>query len=294
MSNYDSLQLTLSRQTGSGCSTSSPTHTARPGTLGDEFSNIDPYDPSRTYGVLNDGSHARHERLLERVPAGRRQGRHGQRDRPGHAEWLAGVGHLVAGQRDPHPPQLHGSGGERQRRHRLLRHGGCRRTERNSAGNGLAPVYSCDPRLGGTSVGEKLFDLNCISVPAFGSNGSLVPPYDLRTPTRYNQDLTLFKNFAIKGDQKIQFRVGFFNLFNNAFATTTVSASDINLTLDTVCNVTVNHVPDGTGNFQDNVCDPTKGFSLHAADEGQLRQDQPASWSPRRRAGAEVLLLVPD
>ena len=74
-----------------------------------------------------------------------------------------------------------------------------------------------------------------------------MPPYNLRTPTRLNHDLTLFKNFAIKGDQKLQFRVGFFNLFNQAFATTTVAASDINLTLDTTCNVTVNRVPDGAG-----------------------------------------------
>ena len=33
-----------------------------------------------------------------------------------------------------------------------------------------------------------------------------------------NHDLTMFKNFRLPGDQKIQFRVGFFNLFNQAFA----------------------------------------------------------------------------
>ena len=57
-------------------------------------------------------------------------------------------------------------------------------------------------------------------MPAFGQNGELVPPYNLREPMRHNHDLTLFKNFTIKGDQKIQFRVGFFNIFNRAFATT--------------------------------------------------------------------------
>ena len=31
-----------------------------------------------------------------------------------------------------------------------------------------------------------------------------------------NHDITLFKNFAIKGDQKLQFRVGVFNIFNMA------------------------------------------------------------------------------
>jgi hypothetical protein len=118
------------------------------------------------------------------------------------------------------------------------------------------------PRLDGSNAGEKLLDINCISVPAFGTNGDLVPKYDLRQPTRQNHDVTLFKNFAIKGDQKIQFRVGFFNIFNQAFATTAVNASDINLTLDTTCNVIRNGIPDGTGTPRDNVCDPTGGFSF--------------------------------
>ena len=56
-------------------------------------------------------------------------------------------------------------------------------------------------------------------------------------PTRINHDLTVFKNFASDGDQKIQFSVGFFNLFNQAWVTTN-SAADIDLVLNTVCNVT--------------------------------------------------------
>jgi hypothetical protein len=128
----------------------------------------------------------------------------------------------------------------------------------NTAGNGLAPAYTCDPTLGGSKAGEKLLDLSCISVPAFGENGSLVPPYNLREPTRFNHDLTLFKNFPIRGDQKIQFRIGFFNIFNQAFATTQVTGNDINLTLDTTCRVKT-AAPDGTGKTQ-TVCDPTQGF----------------------------------
>ena len=62
----------------------------------------------------------------------------------------------------------------------------------------------------------------------------MLPPYDLRTPTRSNHDITLFKNFAIHGDQKIQFRMGVFNIFNRAFATTAVTRSDLDLTLETV------------------------------------------------------------
>ena len=108
---------------------------------------------------------------------------------------------------------------------------------------------------------EKLLDINCIGVPEFGKNGDLIPPYNIRTPTRTNTDLTLFKNFAVRGDQKVQFRVGFFNLFNQAFATPN-DVNDLNFTLDTVCNVTLNGVPNGVGGTRDNVCDPTRGFSF--------------------------------
>ena len=94
---------------------------------------------------------------------------------------------------------------------------------------------------------------------SFGEKGDLIPPDNIRTPTRMNHDLTLFKNFQIHGDQKFQFRVGFFNLFNQAFANTNIG-DDINLRLDTRCNVRA-LAPDGTGKMQ-NVCDPTQGFTF--------------------------------
>src|SRR5205085_5373995 len=94
-----------------------------------------------------------------------------------------------------------------------------------------------------------------------GQNGDLVPQCNIRTPTRTNHDLTVFKNFATVHDQKLQVRFGFFNVFNQAFANTNIT-NDINLTLDTVCNVTVASVPTGNGSNTTNACDPTKGFSF--------------------------------
>ena len=95
----------------------------------------------------------------------------------------------------------------------------------NSGGNGLAPstpairgsAARTSARRSSTSIASR--------VPAFGENGDLVPPYNIRTPTRTNHDLTLFKNFEIRGDQKLQFRVGFFNIFNQAFANTIVGGT---------------------------------------------------------------------
>ena len=138
-------------------------------------------------------------------------------------------------------------------------------------------------------VGEKILDINCIAVPEFGENGDLVPPYNIRTPTRDEPRPHVFKNFKTDGEQKLQFRVGFFNIFNQAFANTNIG-SDINLTLNTTCNVRVPGVPNGAGGTRQRLR-PDRRLRLHAADQGQLRQDQPEARPPRHRVRAEVLLL---
>jgi hypothetical protein len=52
-SDYNSMQATLSRQTGRRIQYFVAYTLAKSkGTLGNDFSNMDPYDPSRTYGVL--------------------------------------------------------------------------------------------------------------------------------------------------------------------------------------------------------------------------------------------------
>ena len=75
-----------------------------------------------------------------------------------------------------------------------------------------------------------------------------------------NHDITLFKNFKINEKQKLQFRAGLFNAFNQAFATTTIT-NDIDFRLVTRCNVTRTGVPNGAGGTSD-VCDPTQGYSF--------------------------------
>ena len=122
-------------------------------------------------------------------------------------------------------------------------------------------VYTCDPRTsGGANVGEKLStSLPPHPEPAAGEIGDLIAPYDLRTPSRMNHDVTLFKNFQIRGDQKLQFRVGMFNIFNMAYASPAV-VNDIDFNLETRClrRGTGNNGVGGTGE----VCDPFGGFEL--------------------------------
>jgi len=259
-SKYDSMQLTLSRQTGRRLQYFvAYTFGRSRGTLGDEYNSIDPYDASRTYGVLaQDRTHVLNVSWNAFLPDGAKGGMDNAFGRGLLNGWqLSGISSMASGV----PFRLSFSGAAAAGSISAAYFGTADVVGPSlSGGNGLAPVYTCDPRLGGTEVGEKILDLNCISVPGFGQNGDLVPPYNIRTPTRYNHDVTLFKNFDIRGEQKIQFRVGFFNIFNQAFANPFIG-NDITLTLDTTCNVTRNGIPNGTGTLQDNVCDPTQGFS---------------------------------
>jgi hypothetical protein len=129
-------------------------------------------------------------------------------------------------------------------------------------GGAVMPIYLADPRTGASAKnGHYIFDINAIAIPKFGENGPTQPPYDLRAPWRWNHDVTVFKNFRVNDTQKIQFRAGFFDLFNQAYASQRF-AGDIDLTLDTVCLKHVDGVPNGIGGTNNGVCDPTGGFAF--------------------------------
>jgi len=262
VSDYNSMQLTLSRQTGRRLQYFvAYTLAQNKGTLGGELSSIiDPYDPTRTYGVLaSDRTHVLNVSWNAFLPDGAK----GKMDNGfGKAllnGWqLSGISSLASG--IPIVPSFSGAAAQASIAAAYFGTADVVGPS-NSGGNALSPVYSCDPNVSNNGkVGEKILDINCIGVPAFGQNGDLVPKYNIRTPMRTNHDLTIFKNFATINDQKLQVRFGFFDIFNQAFASTN-QPNDINLTLDTVCNVTVNNVPTGNGTNTANVCDPTKGFS---------------------------------
>lgn len=131
----------------------------------------------------------------------------------------------------------------------------------------IAPVFLRNPQTSsGTSLGEKFLDLSAITFPEFGTSGPYVSPFYIRAPHRWGHDISFFKNFQITERQKIQFRTGLFNIFNQAYPRFSQGASqadnDVYVTLNTVCNVKVNGVPNGSGGTSDNVCDPTKGYSF--------------------------------
>jgi hypothetical protein len=136
-------------------------------------------------------------------------------------------------------------------------------TDAHRAGNyessgAITPVFAGDPRTGRTGTGEKILDISKLAIPAVGESGPFQQPYDFRAPSVWSWDLTLFKSFSLGRDGRLQFRVGVFNLFNQAAPN--VSMGDIDLNLAAECNVRVDGVPNGAGGYADGVCDPTQGF----------------------------------
>ncbi len=260
-SNYHSLQATLSRQTGRRFQYFlAYTFSKVLGTANAEYGDIDPFEPSRrSYGVLNyDRTHILNLSYNYAVPDAVKGGllggilngwqisgistfASGVPISLGFSGDIAAAGTAWWGTPDHIPFQVNGAG----------------------PASTITPVFTCDPRKGsGSKVGDKLLNASCIGIPAFGESGPFVSPYYIRIPTRMNHDLTLFKNFGL-GDNKsrrLQLRVGVFNLFNQAVPG--VSGQDVDLTLQTTCNVRANGVPNGAGGTADNICDPRGGYTL--------------------------------
>lgn len=141
--------------------------------------------------------------------------------------------------------------------------------------SGVAPIILRNPQTGDTTVGGKYLDAAAIQIPAFGTTGPHQAPFYIRSPTTSNFDFTVFKNFAISETTKFQFRLGLFNVFNQAFPNPDLG--DINRTLDTRCLVTApgtdsglpgSGVPNGTGLTTGNICDPRGGFRFATIADG--------------------------
>ena len=84
--------------------------------------------------------------------------------------------------------------------------------------SGIAPIVLRNAVTGNTNLGAAYVDAAAFAVPTFGANGAAQSPFYIRSPTTNNWDVTFFKNFKISESKKLQFRAGFFNVFNEAFA----------------------------------------------------------------------------
>jgi len=264
-SNYHSLQATLSRQTGRRLQYFvAYTFSKALGTSysNGEYDNLDPFDVGKNYGVLRyDRTHIINLSYNYMFPDVTKKG--GFLGSLVNGWQLSGITTYASG--NPYNVTFTGdlaSTSTTQAWYGTPDGVAYRISDQFGSANGtVAPLLSCDPRLGGASVGEKVLDVGCIGIPSFGQTGDNIAPYYIRLPSRMNWDISVFKNFAIgQGGKKLQFRAGFFNIFN--MAAPSLNSQDIDLNLQTTCNVRVNGVPNGAGGTADNVCDPTQGFSL--------------------------------
>jgi hypothetical protein len=161
--------------------------------------------------------------------------------------------------------------------------------------SGVAPLVLRNATTGNGNINSLFIDPAAFAIPAPGTSGPYQSPFYLRSPRTNNFDVTFFKNFKISETKKLQFRVGFFNVFNEAFANPDTTPSDLgnysggSLTLNTLNAIDPRYVsptcyqlpigtPNGTTTLASNgtplnlkaggsepvtgVCDPTKGFTI--------------------------------
>jgi hypothetical protein len=257
-SNYHSLQATLSRQT-SGRFQYFLTYTFSKvlGLINSEYTEADPYFPrERSYGILSyDRTHVANLSWNYMVPDLTKSD-NGFLKGLLNGWQLSGISNFSSG--IPVRVSLSGDITSDGMQNAWF---GSPDVMGETPGSAPTAIYTCNPQTTNSGVGEKLLDIGCISLPSFPNTGNYVPQYYLRTPARNTHDLTIFKNFGLGGSKKLQIRAGAFNIFNQAFPTYNIGFNDLDLTLQTTCNVRVLGVPNGAGGTTD-VCDPTGGFSF--------------------------------
>jgi hypothetical protein len=256
-SRYNALQATLSRSVGTRFQYFiNYTFGRVRGTVGDDYTVTDPLEPDRrSTGVApQDRPHIFNASYNLRVPDPIDRDGNGLLRQVLNGWQVSGITSYRSGA----PLRLRLAGDIATEQMALAwwgtdAHGSNTRAPNSS----VAPILLGDPGEGGTDTGDRILDPSQIAIPELGESGPFDPPYDLRLPGRWNWDLTLSKTFALGGEKRLQLRIGFFNLFNQAAP---VTAGDIDLTLRTVCNQHVDGVPNGAGGTTNGVCDPSGGF----------------------------------
>jgi hypothetical protein len=76
----------------------------------------------------------------------------------------------------------------------------------------VQPLLTCDPRDG--LSGDQILNPSCFTLPNPGELGTYIFP-DIRGPGYINNDFAVFKNFALGGVRRFQFRASFTNVFNH-------------------------------------------------------------------------------
>ena len=103
----------------------------------------------------------------------------------------------------------------------------------------LQPTVTCDPRNGLKK--NQFVNGSCFGLPQIGTQGWWNLP-DVHGPAYYKWDMSVFKNFAITEHQHVQFRVSGFNFLNHPL-TSFNSANTSTLNLIAGCSSTGTNCP---------------------------------------------------
>jgi hypothetical protein len=79
----------------------------------------------------------------------------------------------------------------------------------------VLPVITCDPR--DNTPDGYMFNPACFALPELGTNGNYNMPY-MKGQAYWNLDLSVFKNFDLGGDKKLQLRLNAYNALNHPIA----------------------------------------------------------------------------
>jgi hypothetical protein len=257
-SNYHSLQATLSRQS-SGRFQYFATYTFSKvlGMINSEYTESDPFFPrERSFGVLSyDRTHVANLSWNYMVPD-LTKSESGFLKGLLNGWQLSGISNFSSG-----IPIRIGLSGDLSSDSMQRAWFGTDDVMGETPGSAPTVVYSCNPQTTNSDVGSKLLNIGCLGLPSYPTTGNFMPQYYMRTPARNTHDLTVFKNFGLGGSKRLQIRAGAFNIFNQAYPTYNLGFNDLDLTLQTTCDVRVLGVPNGAGGTTD-VCDPQGGFKF--------------------------------
>ncbi len=291
VSDYHSLQTTLSRQSGNFTYLLAYTLSKSQGTVASDFAALDPFEgwQERDYGILaTDRTHVLNLSWSLRLPAPVKSGigKYLVND------WnLSGISTYSSGQ--PWRPFFSGDIGGDQAANAWY---GNAATTPVVAGfgtpGGITPTVHLQSqprrqprqwaRRSGTSAASA-------SRPSVRRVRTIRPT---RSALRGGRSTTSrsSRTSPMGGARRLQLRFGVFNLFNQAYPDM-IRNQDIDNHLNTTCNARVDGVPNGAGGTG-NVCDPRGGSSSTDNTIDQLRQGHHQAWSPHHGAGCEVVLLI--
>jgi hypothetical protein len=78
----------------------------------------------------------------------------------------------------------------------------------------IQPTVKCDPSQGLNKSAHQYVNGNCFGIPAQGTEGQWNLPY-IPGPVFFKWDMTVAKDFKLRGQQNIQFRLSGFNFLNH-------------------------------------------------------------------------------